>query len=512
MKKIVSLLSAFVLATGALLPQTAIASSAVSGTMDTLPYIVRFSTDSHFVSSEAVAAGNVTIPAAVYLSGSTANKFGAVSLRYNSDSNHVFFQNMATGATRRETEQTYQSSMGSFTTNLVPYCFGRVTNGRYISGSPMFSTREYACDPAFGSYLYSTGDGKVKFTASYYADSSKTNKITKDFICDVTVDADGNGTYTYDYIEQSTFMTKTMTVKLPRYDATLPAGSMIPDTCNSVFWIPGTSGLASGASFLGETSDEFPLFQMDVVVEKETPCGIYNIDFSEEIDPQTGIVCQISSATQKSYVLDKRGTAIAVGVENVAVTSITVGDVAYYASYDTHAVEAADFGRKILADVTYTDGRTETDVDITRLVDCNGATPKDLFQAASNGYFASDVPLYFNGKPLTDTDNNAVTQRIMIGTKGDLDYDGVVTINDAFLTLMYSSQVSAGNDAKLYNGTSTDPNMETLSFFLADTDTCSKDRGATGDAAIEIPDAFNNLTYSSIHAAGATCSWDRFIK
>ncbi|MFR6076585.1 MAG: hypothetical protein ACLUHJ_04030 [Ruminococcus sp.] len=41
-------------------------------------------------------------------------------------------------------------------------------------------------------------------------------------------------------------------------------------------------------------------------------------------------------------------------------------------------------------------------MDITRLVDCYGATPKELYdKQAKNGFFSSpNMPLYYNGKPL----------------------------------------------------------------------------------------------------------------
>ncbi|WP_295218354.1 hypothetical protein [Ruminococcus sp.] len=532
MKKIISMVSAFALTAAMLLPQSLTASAA--GTMDTLPYTLRFVPDRNFVSAEEVANGDVVITASVYVTGSTANTFGAATVKFDSDSSHVYFQNMVTGdnGSRLDEEKTYESSRGSFTTSLVPYCFGSLRNDRYSSGSPTFSTREFACDPIFGSTLYSTGDGSVKFNASYYEGIDKDGdgilerdeekgKVSNTFVCTVTQNADGSGTYSFDYIDQKSFLTMQISATIPRYDATLPEGSLIPDSCNSVLWLAGTSQLSSGASFFGDTSDEFPLFQVDVVIEQGTPCGVYNIDFIDVVDPTTGIPCQLTSATQKNYPLEKLGTSIAVGVESASVTSTEQDEAALYASHDAHTIRATDFSDSILADLTYSEidettgaQRTEENVDITRLVDCYSATPKQLFASqAENGYYSSsNAPLYFNGSILTWKETGeSVTQKIMIGKKGDINYDGNVDASDAYEALLYYAKKSVGSDAKLYSGTSTDPHMEDLTFFLADIDTCSK-TGATDSCMINGDDAYHILMYYATASVGGSVSWDKYMK
>lgn len=534
MKKLISMVSAFALTAAMFLPQSLTASAA--GTMDTLPYTLRFVPERNFVSAEEVANGDVVITASVYITGSTANTFGAATVKFDSDSSHVYFQNMVTGdnGSRLDEEKTYESSQGSFTTDLVPYCFGSLQgkNNRYSSGSPTFTTREFACDPIFGSTLYSTGDGSVKFSASYYEGIDKDGdgilerdeekgKVSNTFVCPVTQNADGSGTYSFEYIDQKSFLTLQMSATIPRYDATLPEGSLIPDSCNSVLWLAGTSQLSSGASFFGDTSDEFPLFQVDIVIEQGTPCGIYNIDFNDVVDPTTGVPCQLTSATQKNYPLEKLGTSIAVGVESASVTSAEQDEAVFYTSYDVHDIRATDFSDSILADVTYSEidettgaQKTEANVDITRLVDCYGATPKQLFDSqAQNGYYSSpNAPLYFNGKVLTWKDTgNSVTQNIMIGKKGDLNYDGNVDASDAYEALLYYAKCSVGAGAKLYNGTSTDPHMEDLTFFLADIDTCSR-IGATDSCTVNGDDAYHILMYYATESVGGSISWDKFIK
>ena len=87
-----------------------------------------------------------------------------------------------------------------------------------------------------------------------------------------------------------------------------------------------------------------------------------------------------------------------------------------------------------------------------------------------------------------------------MGKKGDVDFDGSVTLDDSFAVLSYYSKLAAGADVKLYSGTETDPAMEQLAFYLADTDTCSK-VGKTDTAVIDIDDAFNILQYYSAFAA-----------
>ena len=151
-------------------------------------------------------------------------------------------------------------------------------------------------------------------------------------------------------------------------------------------------------------------------------------------------------------------------------------------------------------------------VDITDLVDCKGATPENLYTqlAGSKGYVKSNVQLYYQDTPL-QWNSEPLTQHVLVGKKGDVDFDGSVTLDDSFAVLSYYSKLAAGADVKLYSGTETDPAMEQLAFYLADTDTCSK-VGKTDTAVIDIDDAFNILQYYSAFAAGSSVSWDKFAK
>ena len=71
----------------------------------------------------------MVIPAAVYISGSTANRFGSVMVKYDAFRNDektdsVYFSGISTGdnAHRTSEKKTYNSSQGTFTTDYVPYC------------------------------------------------------------------------------------------------------------------------------------------------------------------------------------------------------------------------------------------------------------------------------------------------------------------------------------------------------------------------------------------------------
>ena len=172
MKKMISLVSAAVMTASLLLPQTLAFSAAAqedgdalidaaysenaltaTGTENTLPYQLRFVPERNFVTAEEVAAGDVVIPASVYITGSTANTFGSAMVKYNAYHNgektgDVYFKDITTGdnAHKNSEKKTYNSSVGSFTTDQVPYCFGSLIgkNNTYTNNSPTPVTRSSA--------------------------------------------------------------------------------------------------------------------------------------------------------------------------------------------------------------------------------------------------------------------------------------------------------------------------------------------------------------------------------
>lgn len=522
LRKILAFLSASVLGASMLTIQPSTVSAANQA--DALPYTLRMVPERTSVSAEEVQNGDVTIRAAVYITGSVRNRFNSGTVKFESDSEHLYFSNIVTGDNghRQETEQTYESSMGTFTTQLVPYCFGSYIerNGSYTSNSPMFTMNDYACDPIFGSTLTSAGPNQVTFTASYYEgidtngdgilerDEEK-GRQTSTFVCDV----DDSGTYSYEYIDQTSFLPKTVSATIPRYDPNTPVGETLPDANNRVVWVSGTSQLADGAAFFGKKSDEFPFFYVDLVIEQGTPCGVYHVDFLNDSDLTTGDACEFVNENNQNYSLNLAGTAISVGAETVEVTRAEMDEVAMYTADNTTPIRATDFASAIYGDITYADGTTVSNVEITDLVDCYGVTPQLLYeQQGQNQLYHSNNPLYCNGQVLRwKNSGETFSQPIVVAQKGDINFDGSVNTTDAFLILKYYSSISAGHSAQLYEGSLDEPYMENFAFFLADTDTCSK-TGASDSMTLDTKDAFYVLLYYADVSAGGSPSWDSYIK
>ncbi len=541
MKKFISFLSAAVLSVTAIAPQIV---SAATTTADTSPYTLRFVPDRNFVTAEEVAEGDVTIHAAVYISGSTANTIGAATVKYDSDSSNVYFTNMKSGGTSLDSSETVSYSGGSFTTSKVPFCFGTVKDGKYSTASSVITTREYAVDPIYGANLESDGNGSVTFTStpSYPASllsgidtlengtiswNVDNSKATVTYVCPVTVDAEGNGTYSYEYIERDSGQVKTATATLPRYNANLAAGEKIPDKCNTFVWVPANiDQLENGASFLGYSSDEFSLFQVDIVIAKDTPCGIYNINFNTSVESTTGAQCQLTNASKQNLALSYQGTSIAVGVDSAVVTAATQNpeEAAFYTADDTHKVYASDFMTQVLADVTYTEidpstgeQKVESNVDITNLLDFDGYSPSEMFSYTDAGicYSNIDAPLFFNGEIISWNDAGCgmyLTTDLEVAQKGDVNLDGVVNASDAYEVLVYYAAASVGSNPTLYQGSGTaSENLEKFLFFLADVDTCSK-TGSTSTAVLDTDDAYDILLYYASQAVGETLSWNSLRK
>ena len=125
-------------------------------------------------------------------------------------------------------------------------------------------------------------------------------------------------------------------------------------------WVAGTSQLKDGAEFLGSTSDEFPLFHVNIVISKGTASGIYDVQFlTRETVGANEAPTQLTSNKSKEFPTELVGTSIAVGVDSVAVTDSQQDNVQFYTDSNTNIIRATDFASKILADVTYTDGTTE---------------------------------------------------------------------------------------------------------------------------------------------------------
>ncbi len=90
-----------------------------------------------------------------------------------------------------------------------------------------------------------------------------------------------------------------------------------------------------------------------------------------------------------------------------------------------------------------------------------------------------------------------VTLEYLPYTRGDVDNNGKIEIQDAYLTLLYSSKLSAGVVPSFTDGSSV--KKENAAFAAAD---------VNRDMQIQIQDAFSILMHSSVESAGGTPTWD----
>jgi hypothetical protein len=120
------------------------------------------------------------------------------------------------------------------------------------------------------------------------------------------------------------------------------------------------------------------------------------------------------------------------------------------------------------------------------------------------------MPLYCNGSLLKwkDTGNN-VTQNIMVGKRGDINHDSKVDSQDLFYLMYYIALKGVGSDdAKLYDGKSTNPYMESFLMYLMDFDTW----GMTSDAALNSTDMYYLMLYIANKAVGNNVTWNAYVQ
>jgi hypothetical protein len=158
-------------------------------------------------------------------------------------------------------------------------------------------------------------------------------------------------------------------------------------------------------------------------------------------------------------------------------------------------------------DVAFEDGTQQT-LDVTNAVNA-GISPSALWAQSSLSYFNGTVPMYCGDTEIatSETDDTPITQNVLVGLKGDVNLDGVVSIEDASTILRYYASVAAGLDVSLTD----DPESpeETLAYFLGDIDTQSQTKENGGSLSID--DASAILKYYASTAAGITLSWDEFL-
>ena len=138
-------------------------------------------------------------------------------------------------------------------------------------------------------------------------------------------------------------------------------------------------------------------------------------------------------------------------------------------------------------------------------------SPADVYNKTTDGdgnpQAYAWVPLYifYDGKPVYNTDGEAVTAYVYIGVKGDANLDGQCNAVDANEILLYSAAKGAGDSYYLSSGsekfTAGTERLEQFAFFLADTDTEST-VGETENAVLNSVDANNVLIYSALLGVG----------
>ena len=175
------------------------------------------------ITADQIAAGDVTIPVGIYIHADAltdSNYITEFRAKWESkDSNgtktpkNIQFDNVVRLDESSGQDKEYTYSAGKVTTKYPMYALAAVTvrksGVKYTNPNCSLAYADYIADPIFGNNVYSAGKDKVKFTATYWetiddckADigvASKPHRVTKEYVCDVTYDADGIGHYSYDY-------------------------------------------------------------------------------------------------------------------------------------------------------------------------------------------------------------------------------------------------------------------------------------------------------------------------
>ena len=185
-----------------------------------------------------------------------------------------------------------------------------------------------------------------------------------------------------------------------------------------------------------------------------------------------------------------------------AVTKISVVETktGYYFSEDTRTFDPT----ALLKVVSVDEKGNETDItaDVTFGED-GAATPKSVY-ADTETYYVGTVDAYYKGVKLD------AAPTVYIGVKGDADLNGRVELSDATLALTYYAEHAVNNDFYFTTSSADQPadeNLETLAYFLTDINTESTAGKDSSDAAIELADATNILTYYAEDAVNNNPKW-----
>ncbi len=467
----------------------------------TKPYKFILQPERTFVSAEELEAGDVHIRTNVYLQGDSDVAMRAFILAYEASSDYIYFDN-SLDIYEYLDEQTYTYSGGTFTSKYKPYCFGKIAStktGFKPSGSA--TTASSLIEPMSGAPIYSDGNGGIYFVRSYnmLVDGVQTwisNEKVEIPADQIQVLDNGHATFTYDYYYQEPalgFPERTNTFEMPYYDATLEAGTLVKGENDVCYWTKDAT--QDSASFFGY-SDEFPCFSFDIVLRQGTPNGTYDVTLDEEM-------CKLRDADQQLLPLEYVNTTIAVGTASATVTEDKTSP--YYCFYAENDMEIRlnQLDGSLLSAVAYEDGTTSSSA-LEAIATC-GQSPAELYAQQDGTAFIDDVTFSLESQPLQNEDGTAYTKKILVGKKGDANLDGVVDVEDAVAILQYYAQQSAGLQPSISDDFTEEE--ATLSYFLADIDTCSQDCGADG-GTLDVEDAVQVLSYYAQQAAGLQPTWN----
>ncbi len=503
MKKSTSI-TALLTALAALSAMPVTAGAAMSNTGD---YVQSIYLDKYALTAEEAASGEATVHTSVYLKGTTNSRMeflGGTCQILADETAYTYMRNQYDPMIAYD-EATYSYLNGEFTTKYRPFCFGQVSGGSYSSAAFISQIRDYCADPVSGNTIYYNGDNTVRFKMPgrlYVNEEGELapDNVSHQIVCPLTINEDGSASYSFLYADIYSDHTEVdmATGTIPYYQPELlEVDGKIPDINNLISFAYNP---LTPTHFLGN-SDDFPLLETDLCFKKDTPCGIYNIVSNQEYCNMAAV----ESGTSCNLPLAYRDAAVAVGVGGAVLAESQIPDMAMYYSHDNKMITAASMGATLTADVSYTDGTSQSGIDITGTVNARTA-PNKLWSEIASVYI-DDIRLFCGTTPII-ADGSELTQTVVVGKKGDASLDGTVGIDDATAVLRYYAQNAAGLEAKL---TSFDNEQdERIAFFLADIDTQSQTLSEGG--SIDLGDASSILKYYASIAAGMIVSWDEFIK
>ncbi|MCD8220213.1 MAG: Ig-like domain-containing protein, partial [Ruminococcus sp.] len=210
-----------------------------------------------------------------------------------------------------------------------------------------------------------------------------------------------------------------------------------------------------------------------------------------------------AKTTTKAATTTKKATTKATTTaKKTTTTSISAtlkADASFYFSVDDRDFDPTDLL------TVYSIDESGNKTDITDQVTFDYDSPKALFDANNKAYCVQSLTAKVGSTTLS------VSPKVYIGVKGDTNLNGDTDIYDANESLLYYSNIKAGNKDYTFIDNidginSSDKNLETLIFFLSDIDTESKTQGDGGSIEI-VEDCYNNLLYYSNQMASTGKTW-----